>query len=350
MNGKIRVLVVEDSPVVQMLLVHVLGRDPEIEVAGTCADGIAAVRDAAAKRPDVILMDVNLPGLDGFQATRQIMEAAPVPIVMCSSAMKREEAGTLFRAIEAGAVSFVNKPPGPADPAFAVKTRELVETVKSVAGFRAFRRIAGAHDKQSQPAAATNSERPVHRLRVVAIGASTGGPQALRELLAALPAEFPLPVVIVQHIADGFIPGLVDWLGRDCALRVGVAADGQALLPGQVYLAPDGHHVTVSNYFRLTLDTEPQENGLRPAVARLFRSLLPVHATGTAAVLLSGMGRDGAEELKLLRDAGAVTFAQDRESCVVHGMAGAAVALGAARHILPPARIAATLSLLTKAA
>lgn len=347
MSGKIRVLVVEDSPVVRLLLATVLARDPGLEVAGVCADGAAAVAHVAVNPPDVVLMDVNMPVMDGFEATRRIMEATPVPIVICSAAMKRDEVGTTFRALDAGAVAFVDKPQGPGHPDFAKQTAELVATVRSMAGLKpAPRRPRGSE----QAAAATHTGRDAltTELRTVVIGASTGGPPALRDLLAGLPADFGLPVLVVQHIAPGFIGGMMDWLANSTPLRLQLATEGTAVLPGTVYFAPDHHHMGLSQFGRIMLDDAAPENGLRPSVARLFRSVL--HATGpaTAAVLLSGMGRDGADELKLLRDRGALTFAQDRETSVVHGMPGAAIALGAARYILPPPRIAATLALLAR--
>jgi len=336
---KIGVLVVEDSPVVQLLLVHLLNSDPRLEVVGTAASGEEALERLPRCRPQVVLMDVHLPKMNGLETTRQIMETDPLPIVVTSASLKSDEVAMSFQAVEAGALAFVEKPVGPADPRFEEMSRRLLETVrlmsevKVVKRNRLFRRPA----TEAPPVVC----QPVH---AIAIGASTGGPPVLRTILGGLPKDFPVPVLIVQHIAAGFLRGLVDWLCQASAFPVQVAADGEPVVGGRAYVAPDGAHMGVSESRRIVLSHDPPEGGLRPSVAHLFRSVRSVYGRRTAAVLLTGMGCDGANELKALRDVGAITFAQDAESSVVHGMPGEAIRLDAAMYVLPPERIAAALA------
>jgi two-component system chemotaxis response regulator CheB len=183
-------------------------------------------------------------------------------------------------------------------------------------------------------------------MKIVAVGASTGGPVVLKAILCALPKNFPAPVLIVQHIATGFTEGLADWLAQSSGVPVHVAAPGEALLPGHVYVAPDGLHMQLAPDGRIALSADPPFNGHRPSVSHLFRSVAAALGRNAAGVLLTGMGRDGAEELKLMKDAGAVTIAQSADSCVVPGMPGEAIRLGAATHVLSPERIAETLAVL----
>jgi two-component system chemotaxis response regulator CheB len=344
MSGdKIDVLLVEDSPVVRMLLAHLLNGDPRIRVMGTVNNGQEAVDYVAAHKPDVILMDVHMPTMDGYEATRRIMETNPVPIVTSSASMKTDEVDTTFRALEAGAVAFVEKPVGPGSPEFDVMARNLLDTVKLMAGVKVVKRWSrnrfGARPASPLPDVARRREG----VQVIAIGASTGGPPAIQTILRGLPERFATPILIVQHIASGFLPGMVEWLAQTSRLPVQLGAQGVPVLPGHVYLAPDGAHMGVLPGGRILLSMEEPENGLRPAVSFLFRSVTGVYGSRAAGVLLSGMGRDGVDELKLLRERGGVTIAQDRESSVVHGMPGEAIQQGAALYVLPPERIASAL-------
>ena len=181
---------------------------------------------------------------------------------------------------------------------------------------------------------------------MVAIGTSTGGPPVLQPILAGLPKNFPIPVLIVQHIAAGFLPGLVDWLNQTTGFPTHIAAQGESLLAGHTYLAPDGYHMGLGGFGQIVLSKQQPENGLRPSVSYLFRSVAAVCGANAIGVLLTGMGRDGAEELKFLKELGAVTIAQDEESSVVHGMPGEAIKMGAASHVLAPDKIPALLAAL----
>jgi two-component system chemotaxis response regulator CheB len=350
---KVAVLLVDDSPSMRLLLSHILTRDPRIQIAGVVEDGEAAIEfvNAANPRPDVVLMDIHMPKLDGFEATRRIMETTPLPIVICTATADPQELQVAFRSMEAGAVACVEKPVGPADPEFPARCSNLCQTIWLMSEVKVIRRWAkprlaatAARTPAPMPTA-SGAPAPVRtpQQRIVGIGASTGGPPVLQTLLSALPRDFGAPVLVVQHIARGFLPGMVEWLNQTTGLHVHIAAHGAVPVAGHVYIAPDDFHLGVTASGRLLLAREPAEGGLRPAVSYLFRSLaanLGAHAIG---VLLTGMGKDGAAELLEMRRAGAITIAQDRETSVVHGMPGEAIALGAATHVLPADRIAAAL-------
>ncbi|MEH6437674.1 chemotaxis-specific protein-glutamate methyltransferase CheB [Massilia sp. DD77] len=334
----IRVLVVDDSPSVRELLAYILGGDPAIRVVGCAADGEEGVAMAVRLRPDVVTMDLHMPNMDGYEATRQIMQACPAPVVVVSGSENPEEVGASFRAIEAGALVLVRRPYGLAHPEHAASAAALLRTVKSMAEVRVVRRWAGTRTGR-QPA--RSPAQPGYRLAVM--GASTGGPAVLRDILAQLGEGFPLPVLIVQHMAAGFTAGLAEWLGAASGFPVRIAAHDELLAPGAAYLAPDGAHLGVTQGraagLQARLSAEAPEHGMRPAVSRLFRSLPPELRPASIAVLLTGMGKDGALELRQLREDGAVTIVQNRDSAAVYGMPGEAVRLDAATLVLDPVRI-----------
>lgn len=337
----IRVLVAEDSRSVRVLLVRILEAEPGISVIDTAINGWEAVEKARALRPDVITMDIHMPRMDGLEATRAIMSSNPIPIVIISASMDPDEVGHAFVALEAGALALCEKPVSVGHPDFEKLSKRIVQKVKMVSEIKVVRRWAAS--RRSEPACPRVTESPgaVHGpIRLVAIGVSTGGPPVLHALLAGLPSSFPVPILIVQHIAAGFLPGLVDWLTAASGFRVEIGADGRTVLPARAYMAPDGAHMEVDNKGRILLTKGDPVNGMCPSVSVLFRSVAAAYGESAAGVLLTGMGRDGAEELKVMRDKGALTIAQDRESSVIHGMPGEAIRLGAARHVLPPDQIA----------
>lgn len=343
-------LIVEDSPVVQELLAHILGADPEIQVIGAARSGEEAIEAAERMKPDVITMDFHMPGMNGLDATRKIMETNPAPIVIVSGSSARNEVAAAFRVMEAGALVLVEKPAGPSHPGFEGAARELVQTVKLMSEVKVVRRWpkreTGIPASPLRPAADLAPIRT--EFKVVAIGASTGGPIALKTILSGLPKDFPVPILMVQHIATGFTQGFVEWLAQSSGLAVHLAAHGEYPLPGHVYIAPDGFHMKLGSSGRIALSSDQPENGHRPSVSHLFRSVAAVLGGNAIGVLLTGMGKDGAEELGLMRQKGAVTIAQDQESSIVHGMPGEAISLDAATYVLAPAGIAEVLGSLVK--
>ena len=339
----IRVLVVEDSPTVREFLLQILCSDPAIEVVATAETGEEALEAVERFRPDIITMDIHMPRMNGFDATRRIMETYPTPIVIVSGAADTTDTAKAFRAIQSGALAVLQKPWGAGHPDHQQSTAELVRTVKLMSEVKVVRRWPHCRPAEVAPETALSKEIRLQTYqsqpRIVAIGASTGGPPVLQTILAALPRNFPIPVLIVQHIAAGFTQGFVEWLAQSSSLSVHIPTHGQAVLPGHVYVAPDGLHMAVGADGHVQLRSDEPENGLRPSVACLFRSVAKAYGPSAVGVLLTGMGKDGAWELKLMREQGAVTIAQDRETSVVHGMPGEAIRLGGATYVLPPEKI-----------
>lgn len=340
----VRVLVVDDSAVVRDFLLRILGSDPEIEIAGTAHNGEDALEAVARTRPDVITMDVHMPGMNGFDATRRIMETTPTPIVIVSGTADAGETAKAFRALEAGALAVLPRPAGIGHANQEATAAELIRTLKLMAEVKVVRRWARPRPQDSPASIAAERRIPAANVAAVAVGASTGGPAVLQQILSALPPNFPVPVMVVQHIATGFTEGLVQWLQKTSNLPVRMATHGESVLPGHVDVAPDGFHMKVSVSGQIQLTYEKPENGLRPSISSLFRSVAQVYGNRAVGVLLTGMGTDGAQGLKLMREQGAVTIAQDQESSVVHGMPGEAISLGAARYVLCPEKIIAMLT------
>jgi len=333
--AEIAVLVVEASDSSRGFLVQLLQADPRIRVMQAVEQPQAALNFLQSNRPSLVLVAHGLPELDGFDATRRIMESHPLPVVLCAQAAAADD--VMFRSLEAGAVACVEKPmKGMPVDLLGVAVSHLLQTVKLMSEVKVVRRWARM---PHAGAVVTKAAHPFDPL-VVGIGASTGGPHALQTILAALPNDFPVPILAVQHIAKGFLQGMADWLGQTSGPSVVVGTHGTSPLPGHVYLAPDGFHMGYGPSGRIVLGREAAENGLQPSVAYLFRSLADCCGTKAVGVLLTGMGKDGAYELKRMRDAGATTIVQDSASSVVHGMPGEAIALGAAMHIAPVGKIA----------
>lgn len=333
----VRVLVVDDSPTVRAVLRRMLARDSGLQVVGEAGDGAEGVDLAARLEPDVVLMDLEMPGLDGFGAIQRIVERSPVPILVLSSRTRVGGRRTVFEALQAGATDVLAKPESP--DAWGSLTSELPEIVRGMARGR-----DAAAAVPAAPLRETAGPAPdAGKLEVLAIGASTGGPQALQALLEALRPVPALAIVVVQHIAPEFQGGLADWLRETVALDVRLAHDGERVPPGAVRLAPQGSHLHVLPGGRLELDAAtPPRFGHRPAADELFRSCSPL-GPRAAGVVLSGMGRDGAEGLLAMHRAGGVTLVQDEGSSAVFGMPGAALAAGAAELALPPPALAAHL-------
>jgi two-component system chemotaxis response regulator CheB len=247
--------------------------------------------------------------------------------------------------MEAGAVACVEKPVGPPHHDFQAQALQLRQTIKLMSEVKVIRRWP-RREATAPKTPPTPLRKGAVRPEIIGMGASTGGPPVLQTILTALPKNFPLPILVVQHIAPGFLTGLAEWLNQTTGFKVHVAAYGTQAVAGHVYLAPDDFHLAVRPGGVLTLNKEMHENGLRPSVNQLFQSLAEVYGSRAVGILLTGMGKDGAAALKNMKDRGAITLVQDRESSVVHGMPGEAIALGAATYVLPADRIAPALATL----
>lgn len=347
----IDVVIIDDSPTVRAYLTQLLGSQPDMRVVGSASNGRNGVAMVNRLRPDVVTMDVYMPDMNGFEATREIMASTPTPIVIATSTWSPADVTMAFNAVEAGAVTILQKPAGPGHPDHARSAREVVRTVRLMAEVPVARRWATVRDARGVPShsVALPPPAPLRNVEVVAIGASTGGPAVLQTILKGLPKALPVPMLVVQHIAAGFDRGLVDWLTQTTGIPVHLSQDGVRPLAGHAYVARTGAHMGITKKGVIAASDDPPEHGSRPSVSYLFRSVAENMPSRAVGVLLTGMGADGAAELRLLKDGGAVTIAQDRESSVVHGMPGAAIKLDGATYILPPADIVGMLVALVKA-
>ncbi|MEM7247086.1 MAG: chemotaxis-specific protein-glutamate methyltransferase CheB [Acidobacteriota bacterium] len=324
-------LVADDSSIVRDILERVLSRIDDIQVVGMATNGKEAVALTKDLEPDVVLMDVRMPVMDGIEATASLMEDRPTPVLILSSAIN-EDANVAFEAIQAGAIDVVAKPTGMLSADYAGNELDLVRRIRLVSTVPAIRRRKKTRE-QAEPAPA--SKVVVGRSRAIAIGASTGGPPALASVINGFPAGFDVPVLAVQHISTGFLQGFVEWLDSTVPLSVRVAEQGERLEAGVVYFAPEDWHLGLSEEARITLTRKPQVEGHRPSVDVLFESVAEALGPRSVGVLLTGMGRDGADGLQAMKTAGATTLCQDEESSVVFGMPAAAIELGAASKVLP---------------
>jgi two-component system chemotaxis response regulator CheB len=341
----IKVLIVDDSKVIQEFLAHLLSSDPDIQVVGVANSGYEAIELVRIKKPDVITMDIYMPGMDGYEATRTIMETVPTPIVIVSGSVKAKEVSNTFRYLEAGALAVVLRPPGYEHPKFKTFRLELIQTVKLMSEVKVVRLFPRSRNGQIKPHRLVQTfENDLKRIQVIAIGASTGGPMALQIILSGLPEDLPVPVLIVQHIATGFVKGFKEWLSATSGIKLKIAEDRESLSSGIGYIAPDNFHMGVSRGSKINLSNQPPENELKPSVSYLFRSVAQAFGPNALGVLLTGMGKDGADELKAMKDKGAITVVQNEESSVVFGMPGEALRIGAADHALSPGRIAEILA------
>jgi two-component system chemotaxis response regulator CheB len=286
-------------------------------------------------------MDVYMPEMDGLEATRRIMAETPRPIVMVSASFNKNENKLSFDALQSGALSILEKPTvndPPETHKFLIDQLKLMSEVKVV---RRWNRSRYPSDHISTLKPATFAKNGKAKIQLLTIASSTGGPCVLAKILNELPADFSVPILIVQHIMSGFSSGLATWLNQLVSLEVRLAQHTDEPQPGQVLIAPDNHHMLINDKGLVALSQEPPQNGLRPAANYLFNSVAEVYGATAIGIILTGMGGDGAEGLLALRETGAHTIAQDEASCVVFGMPAVAIELGAAEQILPADKIAA---------
>ena len=341
----IRVLIVDDSAPVALLLEAMLHREPGLAVVGRAASGTEAIALTQRLRPDVITMDLNMPVMGGIEAIRRIMEELPTPIVVVSTAVDLPNSQDSFLALEAGAVAVFGAPPLPGNPRAEALARDLAELLRAMAGVKLItRRPASGQTLPMPPTLPMELETdPADMPRLVAVAASTGGPQALVTVLRDLPASFPLPVLVVQHISPGFVNGMVEWLDENIPLQARVAREGEQIRPGTVYVAPDDRHLLVEQFgAKLVVhlsEADPVARH-RPSATPLFFSV--AHALGRRAIglVLTGMGSDGAAGLLELYRSGSFTMAQEPRSCVIDSMPRAAIDCGGVSEVVPLAHIA----------
>lgn len=347
------VLVVDDSAFMRKIITDLISEDPGFRVADTARNGEEAVRKIRELSPDVVTLDVEMPLMDGLKALEIIMREHPVPVVMLSS-LTDAGARETIAALELGAVDFVRKPSGSISLDLHKVKEELLAKLRTAVRAKVDRRAAArpsaVHPDLGKPFGgarqdgASGAEKPPapaqHRAvtELVALGTSTGGPRALQTVLSALPADFPAPILIVQHMPPVFTKSLANRLNSLCAIRVREAENGEAIVPGTAYVAPGGFHMKAeragTGRYRIRLTEDPPERGHRPSVDVLFDSLVPLSELARVAVLMTGMGSDGARGMKRLMESGARTIAEAEETCVVYGMPRAAVDMQAVHHVV----------------
>lgn len=341
----IRVLIVDDSILIQTILKSMLADRPDIQVAGVATNGQEAIRQTVRLRPNVITMDIRMPQMDGLESIRHILRVQPTPIIVVASSIYAADYNIAFNALEAGALAVIEKPHGLDASDYEAARDQLITTIKAMAGVKVIARrdVSAIASRIGQMTAMLHSfvVRPFH---IVAIGASTGGPAVIKQILGALPANFAAPIAVVQHVLPPFVAGLAEWLSTNGRLPVTVAQEGESLLSGHVYLAPGHCHMTVQpgNVIRLE-KTEPVK-GQRPSATRLFESVARTYHADAVGIILTGMGDDGVDGLVNLSQAGAHVIAQDRYSSVVFGMPAAAIERNIVDEVLSPDAIAIRLT------
>lgn len=344
MNHMLRVLVAEDSATARMLITSLLSSDPDITVVGQAKNGEEAVALASQLHPDVITMDIQMPVMDGLEATRQIVAASSTPVIMVSSLDPADVSKSML-AFNAGALSVLAKPSGPGTPRFEKDCRDLIATVKALSESRTSETaptVAASAAPASAPApkhAMVERSASAPPIEVIGLVAATGGPLALRAFFKALPAKSTPPIFIVQHIAAGFSIAFASWMHVATGRTVKVAEHGEKVASGVVYIAPDDRQLTVEDR-TIALSSDAPVDGARPSGTVLLSSLATAYGASAAGVVLTGTGVDGVEGLRQIRDAGGAVYAQDEASCTVYETPLAAHSAGVVSKLTPPAEIA----------
>jgi two-component system chemotaxis response regulator CheB len=346
-QAPIKVLLVEDSPIAVEILQRILKSSPEVTVVGTARNGKEALDLIPKLEPNVICTDLHMAKMDGLELTQQVMAKSPRPILVISNSVQADDSQNIFELLQAGAIDVFPKPiTGTLSDYDRIK-ENLITKIKVLAGVRVFTKPLRT-DPPKPPIvraslAGNTVIQPISSIKIVTIGASTGGPQALQKVLSPLPSDFPVPIICTQHISEGFLQGLVNWLALECRLKVKIATEGESPFPGTVYFAPDGNHLELNSLGKLTYNASGAVDGHCPSVTVMFKSAVKFYGKATLGILLTGMGRDGATGMKAISQAGGITIAQDEASSVVFGMPREAISLGAAQHVLPVQNIASTL-------
>lgn len=329
----IRVLLVEDSQVTLVILRRILNSSPQIQVVGEARTGIEALELIPTVQPDVICTDLYMPKMDGLEFTSEVMTLYPRPILVISSWIQEEDSPHVFQLLEAGALDIFPKPSTGLTMEDKLLNQELIHKIHILSGVKVFKK------KRKSPSVVkrfeTFSVQSYVKPEIIVIGASTGGPQALNELFAQLPSNFPIPLICIQHICSGFLQGFMDWLSSSCRLPIQIAKPGDKPKAGRIYFPPEQQHLELDERGRFICSDAPPLDGHRPSITVTFKSIAKFYGRATVGILLTGMGRDGAEGLQYIAQTGGLTIAQDEASSIIFGMPKEAIALGAAKLILP---------------
>jgi two-component system, chemotaxis family, protein-glutamate methylesterase/glutaminase len=335
-QSRVRVMIVEDSLVVRQLLAHIIASDPRLVVAAAVSSAEEALREIGRVRPDVVSMDIRLPGMDGLEATRRIMSEHPTPIVVIADSIEDSSLKISMNALRAGALTVVEKPVGLSSTGYAAISSTICTQLYIMSQVPVVRRRSFAWREDAvAPVPKREPDWSPMRPSIMGIAASTGGPPALAKVLGALPKDFPLPVLLVQHMGPPFMEGFAAWLNGLMPLDVRLAQDQEIPAAGYVYVAPGDRHLTLSPAGTLRVSAEPPVGNQRPSATVLFQSLARAAGRRGLGVILTGMGEDGAEGLVEMRRAGGYAVAEDETTAVVYGMPAAAARMGGVDVSLP---------------
>ncbi len=339
----IRVLLVEDSQIALLILKSILNSSPDIEVVGEACTGLEALSLIPQVEPDVICTDIHMPKMNGLKFTSEVMARYPRPILVISVSVQKEDTDYVFQLLNAGAVDVFPKPVAGLTKENERLKQELINKIKILSGVKVLtkRRECEITSKSLKTKnASVFTTQFDSKPKIVVIGASTGGPQALKELFTELPHNFPVPIICVQHIYVGFLQGLISWLANNCRLSIQIAQVGDQPKPGKIYFPPEQQHLELDAEGRFISSNAAPVMGHRPSVTVTFNSVAQFYGKATVGVLLTGMGRDGAEGMHEIASVGGMTITQDEATSVVFGMAKEAINLGAVKRVLPIEAIA----------
>lgn len=333
----IKVLVVDDSSLVRTLIVSMLDDVADIIVVGQATNGLEAVRMALRLKPDVVTMDIRMPQMDGLEATRRIMSLQPTPIVVLSSSVYASDYGVAFNAIEAGALTVIEKPKGLGTQDYDLVRAQLITSIRTMAGVAVVGRPTGSLRRDGVGLRTAMLHEIFSRsVGLIGIASSTGGPPVLMQLFSSLPKDFSIPIIVVQHILAPFAPAMVEWLNTRSALPVVLASDGIRYSPGKILICPGDRHLTVSAGGIVRVDDGEPVQGQRPSANRMFESMSRMAGASSVGIILTGMGDDGVDGLSSLSKAGGHVIAQDEGSCVIFGMPKMAIQRGVVDEVLSP--------------
>jgi len=332
----IKILIVDDSPTEVALLESIFRHEKDLSIVGVAKNGEEAIKKAQTLKPDIITMDIQMPVMNGLQATRAIMSQFPLPIVIVSSAINAESMAITFEALEAGALAVVAKPVNDNKDSYIKATQKIVDMVRSMAEIHVIKRRFFTKPETKLPVK-PSLKQAEHCYELIAIGSSVGGPQALKTIFSALPNDFPIPIVVVQHMTRGFINGFALWLNNNTDMNIKVADDREVLKSGTIYFAQDAHHTQVArehDKLIVKLKVGSSVSGFCPSATVLFESVAKVCGSNAIGIILTGMGNDGASGLLELKKVNAHTLIQDPNSAIVFGMAGVAQSMGAVDKVI----------------
>ena len=340
-SAMVRVLIVDDSSFMRKSLRHILASDRSIKVVGTAADGKDAIRKVKQFHPDVVLLDIEMPVMDGLAALAHIMAECPTQVLMLSALNKRDAAITV-KSLSHGAVDFIPKPSGVISYDIDKLSNEIIAKVKMAASVNVSRMDLFLPEKSYQ----RQWFKPLTRKKMVVMGASTGGPRGVAIVLSALPRDISAAIIVVQHMSQEFVPSFVESLQWGCSLNISTARRGKVIRPGQVLIAPGGYHTMIvqnGGLNKIRLSKKTSVRAVFPSVDYAMESAARAYGGDTLGVLLTGMGSDGAKGMKAIKDAGGSTIVEDQSTCIVFGMPKAAMELGCVDEVVPLPQIARTI-------